>query len=137
VVTPLLKVYNVENASLRAVQQQERATDALVVGSGRNNTLLTETLLQFIDCPAAVKADGGPPSLRLATFATDMAEACVHLATGGNDVGKAIGEVHLADVARARVYLESSLAEFVAGSKLLAAAERQLRVVGGKSVFSA
>lgn len=136
-VTPLLKVYNVESASLSVVQQEERATDALVAGSGKNNTLLTETLLEFVECPSAVKAAGKPPSVRLETFDSDMVASCAHLAAGGNDVGKAIGQIRSGDVARARSDLEASLTEFVAGSKLLAAAERQLMVIGGKSVFAA
>lgn len=136
-VTPLLKVYNVEAAGLSVVQDEERASDALVAGSGRNNTLLTETLAAFVGCSAAVKAAGAPPSLRLQPFASDLAQSCAHLGAGGNDVGKAIGQIRSGDVTRARSDLEASLSQFVSGSTLLAAAERQLMAVGGRSVFEA
>jgi hypothetical protein len=136
-VKPLLTLYNDENAALTLVQSEERATGALVYGSGKNNKLLTATLIVFIACPQSVKAAGKPPSVRLVTFYSDLVDSCSHLSAGGNDVGKAIGEIRAGNGKGARAELVASLAELVQGSKLLAEAEKQLMVFGGKSVFAA
>ena len=136
-VKPLLTVYNDENEALTLVQPEERATGALVYGSGKNNKLLTATLIEFIACPQSVKAAGKPPSVRLETFYTDMVDSCSHLSAGGNDVGKAIGQIRVGNGKGARADLVASLSELVKGSKLLAAAEKQLMAIGGKSVFEA
>jgi hypothetical protein len=136
-VKPLLTVYNDENEALTLVQPEERATGALVYGSGKNNTLLTATLIEFVACPRSVRAAGKPPSVMLARFYTDLVDSCARLSAGGNDVGKAIGQIRVGNATGARADLVASLSELVKGSKLLAAAEKQLIALGGKSVFEA
>ncbi len=136
-VKPVLKIYDAMAANLGVVVDEERASDALIPRSGKNNTLLTYTLTVFVSCPAEVKAAGSPPSLRLGAFYADMVSACGALAAGANDVAKALGQILKGDGSRARSDLAASTPELLHGSKLLTAAEKQLMAIGGKAVFEA
>jgi hypothetical protein len=136
-VKPMITIYNAMAANLGVVVDEEKASDALIAGSGKNNDLLTYTLSVFVSCPSEVKTVGEPPSVRLQAFYTDMVAACAALAGGGTDAGHAIGAIGKGKGALARSDLVASTSELSKGSKLLAAAEKQLAIVGGKNIFEA
>jgi hypothetical protein len=136
-VTPLLKVFNVMNAELHLVLSEEAADNALIAASGKNNTLLTKTLIAFADCTPAVKSVGKVPSVRMTAFLTALESSCTHLSAGAHDVGKAIGAIGKANSKLAKSYLIQSTSQFKTGSNFLAVAEKQLIAIGGKSIFTA
>jgi hypothetical protein len=136
-VKPLLKVYDVEAANLSVVEPELRASDALIAASGTNNTRLTDTLAGFVECASVVKKAGPVPSLRLQGFLTDLLDSCSHLSTGAQDIAHAIGQISQGNGVKASTYLKASTPALLAGSKLLAAAQKQLTIIGGKNIFEA
>jgi hypothetical protein len=136
-VKPLIEVWNIMNAELQVVIGEETATNALVAGSGKNNTALTKTLIAFASCSPAVKKAGKLPSVRLTAFLNALESSCTHLNTGANQVAKAIGAVGKGKANSARSYLVKSIGEFKQGTSFLATARKQLLLVGGKNIFKA
>jgi hypothetical protein len=136
-ITPLIQVWNVMNAELQVLVREETAANALIAGSGKNNTNLTKTLVAFAECTPSVKKAGKLPSARLTSFLTALKSSCSHLNTGANQVAKAIGAVGKGKVKAARSYLVKSTGEFKKGTSFLATARKQLLVVGGKNIFKA
>jgi hypothetical protein len=126
----VINVYNIEAAALNNVVAQEKAPGALVAASGAANTNLTKTLVVFASCPTWMRQYGKPPTARLMTFDADMVASCGHLYTGARDVAHAIGEFGLKNGPKGRGALAASFTELKAGSRLLAAAERQLAAIG-------
>lgn len=137
-VTPMISVWNDVNLNLHLVLDEEKAPNALIPGSGKNNTLLTKTLGVFASCTALVKRAGNPPSTRLVAFQTAMKGMCAHMVSGAQDVAKAIGAIYKKhDAKLAGSLLVQGTDEFKQGSALLATAQKQLMLIGGKSVFTA
>src|SRR5664279_5335360 len=93
-VTPLITVWNAVNLNLHLVLDEEKASNALIPRSGKNNTLLTNTLGVFASCTALVKQAGTPPSTRLVAFQTAMKGMCTHIVGGATAVAKAIGAIY-------------------------------------------
>ncbi len=136
-VTPQIKTWNIMNAELHVVIAEETAKNALVAGTGKNNNALTQTLVVFANCTAAVKKAGKLPSTRLSAFLAALTSSCSHLGTGAHQVAKAIGAVGKGKAKLARSYLIKSTGEFKKGTSFLAIAQKQLLLVGGKNIFKA
>lgn len=138
-VTPLISVWNDVNLNLHIIQGELRATNALVPGSGKNNTILTATLNVLVSCPDRVKKAGTPPSTRLVAFQTSMKAMCGYMAIGAHDIAKAIGALvsKKHDAKLAVSLITQATAQFKTGSTPLGTAQKQLIVIGGKNVFTA
>jgi hypothetical protein len=139
-VTPLLSVWNIQNAGLHLVLQQASAKNALVAGSKPNNLALTKTLYALISCKTPtdlIKKAGTPISPRLAPFRDALNRACIHDANGAHDFAKAVGAVTKGNGKLAQSLLIQGVAEFKQGSAQVAKAYKSLVAIGGKNIFSA
>ena len=93
---PLIKIWNVQNASLKVVISQALKKNALVAGSKPDNLNLTNTLVALANCKQPkdrIRAAGAPPTTRLVPFRDALNSACIHDQNGANDFAKAIGAV--------------------------------------------
>jgi hypothetical protein len=138
--TPLIAIWNVQNAGLRAVIGQAAAKNALVAGEKPENLALSKTLYALITCkePAdLIKKAGTPPSPRLTAFRNALSSACSHDANGAHDFAKAIGAVTKANTKLVQSFLTQGVAEFKLGTAQLSKAYKALLAVGGKSIFTA
>ena len=136
-VTPLIKVWNVQNAGLHLVIGQAAAKNALVAGEKPENYNLTNTLAALINCAAPIKKAGSPPSPRLSVFDEALSSACTHDSAGAHYFAKAIGAVSKKNNKLANSYLGKGVAEFKLGSAQVAKAYKALLAVGGKNIFVA
>jgi hypothetical protein len=139
-VTPLIKVWNLQNAGLHLVLQQAAAKNALVAGEKPQNLALTETLGALVLCKTPtdlIAKAGAPPTRRLATFRSALNAACIHDHNGASDFAKAIGAVTKNDTARAKAFLTQGVVEFKKGSTQLAKAYKAIVALGGKAAFRA
>jgi hypothetical protein len=137
---PLIAIWNVQNAGLRAVIGQAAAKNALVAGEKPENLALSKTLFALITCkqPAdLIKKVGAPPSPRLTAFRDALSSACSHDANGANDFAKAIGAVTKGNTTLMQSFLTQGVAEFKLGTAQLSKAYKALLAVGGKSIFTA
>ena len=138
--TPLITIWNVQNAGLHLVLQQAAAKNALVAGEKPHNLALTKTLYALISCKQPndlIEKAGSPPSRRLAAFRNALNSACIHDANGANDFAKAVGAVTKGDGKLTQSLLAQGVAEFKLGSAQVKQAYNQLILVGGKSIFTA
>jgi hypothetical protein len=132
-VEPVLKIWNVMNASLTVVYDQATADQALIPGTKPNKTL-NQTLANFVDCGTAMKAAKAPPSRRLNAFAGSMTTACATLSKGAFGVANAISSIYKKHNANlARLQLKAAFKQLSAGSKQLATARKQLLAIAGTS----
>jgi hypothetical protein len=139
-VTPLIKVWNLQNAGLHLVLQQAGAKNALVAGEKPQNLALTETLGALVQCKTPtdlIEKAGAPPTKRLTTFRNALNAACIHDGNGASDFAKAIGAVTKNDTSRAKQFLTQGVAEFRKGSAQLTKAYKAIVALGGKAAFSA
>ena len=139
-VTPMVKIWNVQNDHLKVVVAEAEAKDALIVGERPANETLTYTLAALASCKQPtdlIKRAGAPPSLRLMGFRSELNAACVADLAGANDFAKAIGAVHQANYSGEKTLLRSGLAEFVQGRDALARAYLDLVSVASKVIFKA
>jgi hypothetical protein len=134
---PVLKLDNSLAENLALVSEEERASGALIAGSGRNNTLLSATLGVFASCASELAAAGSPPGSRLESFDADMRGSCADLRAGALELAHAIGEVGKGDGPLASASLETAGARLAAGSHLLGLAERQIATVGRSGLRAA
>jgi len=135
--TPLITLWNSVNLNLHVVLAEEAAKNALIAGSGKNNTLLTKSLVVFASCSGEVKKAGKPVSTRLVAFDDAMRGMCGHLVSGASDVAKAIGAVGKGKGKLAGSLLTAATTEFKKATTLLATAQKQLLLIGGKNIFTA
>jgi len=138
--TPLITIWNVQNAGLHLVLQQAAAKNALVAGEKPHNLALTKTLYALISCKQPtdlIKKAGSPPSPRLGAFRNALDSACLHDANGANDFAKAVGAVSKGNAKLTQSLLTQGVAEFKLGSAQIKKAYNALIVVGGKSIFTA
>jgi hypothetical protein len=135
--TPMITLWNSVNLNLHLVLPEAAATNALIAGSGKNNTLLTKTLIVFVGCTATVKNAGKPPSTRLVRFDEAIKSMCVQVGAGGHNIAKAIGAVGKGNQKLAVSLLTQATGQLKKGSSFLATAKKQLLLVGGKSIFTA
>ena len=139
-VTPLIKVWNVQNQSLQVVVSQAAAKNALIAGEKPQNLALTNTLAAIVNCKEPsdlIKRAGKSPTPRLVAFRDALNSACIHDLNGANDFAKAIGAVGKANSKQAQLLLKSGLNEFKRGSAQLAKAYVSLTALGGKKGFKA
>jgi hypothetical protein len=133
---PMITIWNAMNAGLHLFYTQATAKDALVPGSA-NNLPLTKTLAAFVECTPAVKKAGAPPTPRLQSFATALAQACVHLGNGAQNLAKGLGAFGKGKNALGKTLVGNVGPELKLATSLLGTAERRLISVGGKKVFTA
>src|SRR5579872_7024183 len=77
--TPLISVWNVQNAGLHLVLPQAAAKNALVAGEKPENLALTKTLAALLNCKVPkdlILKAGTPPSPRLVPFKDALNAAC-------------------------------------------------------------
>jgi hypothetical protein len=133
-VTPLIKVWNLQNAGLHLVLQQAAAKNALIAGAKPDNLRLTTTLAVLVDCKTPtdlIRKAGTPPTPRLAGFRDALNAACIHDSNGAQDFAKAIGAVTKNQAAKAKQFLTQGTLEFRKGSTQIQKAYRALTSIGG------
>jgi hypothetical protein len=138
--TPLVSVWNVQNAGLHLVLQQATAKNALIAGSKPNNLVLTKTLVALVSCKAptdAIEKAGAPPSSRLTAFRDALNATCIHDANGAEDFARAIGAITKGKQKLAKTLLTQGVLEFKRGSAQLSKAHAALAAIGGRAVFEA
>jgi hypothetical protein len=139
-VTPLIKIWNIQNQSLQVVVAQAAAKNALIAGEKPHNLALTNTLAAILNCkvPAdLIKRAGTPPTPRLVPFRNALNAACIHDQNGANDFAKAIGAIGQSDSKKAQTLLRSGYNELERGSTQLGKAYASLTALGGKNTFKA
>ena len=137
-VTPLIRIWNVQNASLKVVIAQALKPKALVAGSKPDNLNLTNTLVSLADCKQPkdrIKIAGAPPTLRLNAFRDALNSACIHDQNGANDFAKAIGAVTKGRTAQVTPFLKQGTLEFRRATLQLAKAYNALQKLGGATGF--
>jgi hypothetical protein len=133
-IAPLVKVWNVQNSSLKVVIAQALKPNALVAGTKPANLDLTNTLVALADCKQPkdrIKLAGGPPTARLNAFRDALNSACIHDQNGANDFAKAIGAVTKGRKAKVTPFLKQGVAQFKKGSLQLTKAYNALQTLGG------
>jgi hypothetical protein len=132
-IAPLVKIWNLQNSSLKVVLAQALKPSALVAGTKPNNLNLTNTLVALADCKQPkdrIKLAGAPPTVRLNTFRDALNSACIHDQNGANDFAKAIGAVSKGRKAQVTPFLQQGVAQFKKGSLLLTKAYDALQTLG-------
>jgi hypothetical protein len=138
--TPLVSVWNVQNAGLHLVLHQATAKNALIAGSKPNNLALTKTLVALVSCKAptdAIRKAGAPPSSRLTVFRDALNATCIHDANGAQDFARAIGAITNGKPKLAKAFLIQGVSEFKRGSAQLSKAYASLTAIGGRNAFKA
>jgi hypothetical protein len=133
-ISPLIKVWNVQNSSLKVVIQQAVKPNALIAGNKPDNLNLTNTLVALADCKQPkdrIKLAGAPPTTRLNPFRDALNAACIHDQNGANDFAKAIGAVTKGKSAQVTPFLKQGATEFKKGTLQLAKAYNALQTLGG------
>jgi hypothetical protein len=133
-VKPLIRVWNVQNKSLKVVITQALKPKALVAGNKPDNLNLTNTLVALANCkqPAdLIKKAGAPPSKRLLAFRNALNSACIHDQNGANDFAKAIGAVTKGRTAQITPFLQQGTKEFQKATRQLTKAYNSLQALGG------
>jgi hypothetical protein len=135
-IAPLLKVWNVQNSSLKVVIQQAVKPNALIAGTKPNNLNLTNTLVALADCKQPkdrITLAGAPPTTRLNPFRDALNSACIHDQNGANDFAKAIGAVTKGKSAQVTPFLKQGATEFKKATLQLAKAYNALQTLGGNA----
>jgi hypothetical protein len=133
-ITPLIKIWNVQNSSLKVVIPQALKPNALVAGTKPNNLELTNTLVALADCKQPkdrITVAGAPPTPRLNAFRDALNSACIHDQNGANDFAKAIGAVTKGRKAQVAPFLRQGTAQFKKATLQLAKAYNALQTLGG------
>jgi hypothetical protein len=133
-ISPLIRLWNVQNSSLKVVIAQALKPYALVAGTKPNNLTLTNTLVALVDCKQPrdrIKIAGAPPTLRLNGFRDALNSACIHDQNGANDFAKAIGAVAKNRKPQVTVFLKQGTTEFRKATLQLAKAYDALQTLGG------
>jgi hypothetical protein len=131
-VSPLIRIWNVQNSSLRDVVPQALKPKALIAGSKPDNLNLTNTLVALADCKQPkdrIKAAGAPPTQRLNAFVDALNSACIHDQNGANDFAKAIGAVTKGRTSQVTPFLRQGGTQFKKGERLLAKAYNALQTL--------
>ena len=130
-ITPLVKIWNIQNQSLHVVVARATAKNALIAGQKPQNLALTNTLSSILNCKVPSDLSncaGAPPTPRLVTFRNALNSACF---------AKAIGAVGKANYKQEQTLLKSGLNEFKQGSTQLGKAYVSLVALGGTKAFKA
>ena len=133
-ISPLIKIWNVQNSSLKVVIPQAVRPNALVAGNKPDNLNLTNTLVALADCKQPkdrIKLAGAPPTTRLNPFRDALNAACIADQNGANDFAKAIGAVTKGKAAQATPFLKQGTTEFKKATLQLAKAYNALQTLGG------
>jgi hypothetical protein len=133
-IAPLIKVWNVQNSSLKVVIQEALKRKALIAGEKPDNLKLTNTLVALADCKQPkdrIKLAGAPPTTRLNPFRDALNAACIHDQNGANDFAKAIGAVTKGRTAQVTPFLKQGTVEFKKATLQLAKAYNALQTLGG------
>jgi hypothetical protein len=131
---PLIKIWNIQNASLKVVISQALKKNALVAGNKPDNLNLTNTLVALANCKQPkdrIRAAGAPPTTRLVPFRNALNSACIHDQNGANDFAKAIGAVTKGRTAEVTPFLKQGTREFQKATLQLAKAYNALQALGG------
>jgi hypothetical protein len=132
-ITPLIKIWNVQNSSLNVVLPQAAKPNALRAGQKPDNLNLTNTLVALANCKQPkdlIKAAGAPPSQRLLAFRNALNSACIHDQNGANDFAKAIGAVTKGRTNEVTPFLKQGTLEFRKAGLQLTKAYNALQTLG-------
>ena len=133
-IAPLIKLWNVQNSSLKVVIQQALKPKALIAGNKPDNLNLTNTLVALANCKQPkdlIKRAGAPPTTRLNPFRDALNAACIADQNGANDFAKAIGAVTKGHKAQITPFLKQGTAQFKKATLQLAKAYNALQTLGG------
>ena len=133
-IAPLIKLWNVQNSSLKVVIQQALKPKALIAGNKPDNLNLTNTLVALANCKQPkdlIKRAGAPPTTRLNPFRDALNAACIADQNGANDFAKAIGAVTKGKSSAVKPFLKQGTLEFKKASVQLTKAYNSLQTLGG------
>jgi hypothetical protein len=145
-VTPLIQVWNAQNAGLQLVIKTASAKNALVLGEKPENERLAVVIGTLLSCKKPkdqIKLAGNPPSARLKRFVTALNQACVHDQAGAADFTKAIlaysdkKSKAATRTAATNAWLAKGIAEFKKGTAQLKIAYTTITKLGGGKLFTA
>jgi hypothetical protein len=145
-VTPLIKVWNAQNAGLQLVIKTASAKNALVLGEKPDNQRLAVVLGTLLSCKKPkdrLKLAGDPPTARLKAFSDALDQACIHDQAGASDFTKAIlaySDTKVKAATRAQAtnqWLTKGIAEFKLGTAQLKIAYSTITKLGGRNLFTA
>jgi hypothetical protein len=132
-ITPLIRIWNVQNSSHNAVVTQALKPKALIAGQKPDNLNLTNTLVALANCKQPkdlIRAAGAPPSKRLVGFRNALNSACIHDQNGANDYAKAIGAVTKGRTSQVGGFLKQGTLEFRKAGQQLTKAYNALQSLG-------
>ena len=138
--TPLIKIWNLQNAGLQLVVGAASAKNALLVGSKPNNEKLAVILGTLLSCTKpkdAVKAAGSPPTARMAGFGTALHDACAADRAGADAFTKAMVAYTDGDAKLTEQLLSKGVTSFKRGTADLTKAYNAIIALGGKNLFKA
>ena len=139
-IAPLVKVWNLQNSSLKVVIAQALKPNALVAGEKPDNLNLTNTLVALADCKQPkdrIKLAGKPPTARLNTFVTALDAACSDNEQGAEAFTKAMVAYTADKGTLTKQLLTQGVADFKKGTAELTAAYKAITNLGGKKLFTA
>ena len=113
-VTPLLRVWTLQNAGLQLVGRTAAAKNALLLNSA-NNKKLAIVLGTLLDCKKPkdlIAAAGKAPSGRLRTFDTALDSACTADASGAHDFAEAMIAYTAGKAKQTNTLIEQGLTQF-------------------------
>ncbi len=138
-VTPLLKVWTLQNAGIQLVGKTAAAKNALLINSANNKKLaiVLGTLLGCKKPKDLVAAAGTAPTRRLRTFAAALGSACTADASGAHDFTEAMIAYTAGKAKQTNRLLAQGTTQFEQASGQLVRAYRSIIAIGGTKVFTA
>ncbi len=138
-VTPLLKVWSLQNAGIQLVGKTAAAKNALLINSANNKKLaiVLGTLLECKKPKDQIAAAGKAPTRRLRTFAAAIDSACTADASGAHAFTEAMIAYTAGKAKQTNTLIAQGTAEFEQASGQLVKAYRSIIAIGGTKVFTA
>ncbi len=138
-VTPLLKVWTLQNAALQLVTNTAAAKNALFVGTPNNKKLavVVGSLLSCKKPKDQILAAGEAPTARMRTFGGALNSACIYNKAGAAAFTKAMVAYTSGKGKQVAQYLNQGIAEFKLATTQLRKAYVSITAAGGSKVFTA
>jgi hypothetical protein len=138
-VTPLLKVWTLQNAALQLVDKTASAKNALYLNTANNKKLaiVVGTLLSCKKPKDAIVAAGKAPTPRMRTFGSALNSACIHNEAGADAFAKAMIAYTGGKGKQTSQFLTEGISQFKLATTQLQKAYAAITTAGGPKVFTA
>jgi hypothetical protein len=138
-VSPLLKVWTLQNAALQLVGKTAAAKNALYLNTANNKKLavVVGTLLSCKKPKDAIVAAGKAPTARMRTFGSALNSACLHNEAGAAAFSKAMISYTSGKAKQTSQFLTAGIAQFRLATTQLQKAYTAITTAGGPKVFTA